>query len=114
MKAPSKASVLRAWKRGIPGKAPRHNESEQISLRMPKKLLEVIRAFAKRKRTPYQVLLKDWLHDRAEQEARKFLGRPDPNIVYVMTGNNLGPRAEDLVDDPGNQHRVRKADRCPK
>ena len=91
---------------------PRGLESEQISLRLPRRLLAVIRGFAKRRGIGYQTLLKDWLDDRARYEARRELKRKRPaqdrsHLLLVRPGENLGDPAEDLVEAE-EEHRHRK------
>jgi hypothetical protein len=53
-----------------PEAVPRAQESVPISIRLPKKMLEVIRQFASRENIGYQVLIKRWLDERIVQEAQ--------------------------------------------
>lgn len=54
-----------------PDAVPRNAESVAISLRLPKKMLDILREFARRegKGIGYQALLKRWLDDRIRKEA---------------------------------------------
>ena len=61
-----------------PERIPRVGESESISLRMPKKLLAILREFARREGVGYQVLIKQWLDDRVRAEYEKMKGRQEP------------------------------------
>lgn len=58
-----------------PEAIPRARESELISIRMPTKMLGVLRAFAQRRGIGYQVLIKQWLDDRIREEAEAFRER---------------------------------------
>ena len=51
---------------------PRAQEAEAISIRMPKALLGVLKAFAERERIGYQVLIKRWLDDRIREERNRL------------------------------------------
>lgn len=53
--------------------------SKPISLRMPLRMLAIIKEFARREGVGYQVLIKRWLDDRIRQEAltRHVVGTPD-------------------------------------
>jgi hypothetical protein len=53
--------------------APRAAESVAISIRMPKKLLAILKEFARRKRIGYQVLMKRWLDDRIRDEYKQMM-----------------------------------------
>ncbi len=61
-----------------PERIPRIGESESISLRMPKKLLAILKEFARREGIGYQVLIKQWLDDRVRTEYGKMKGEPEP------------------------------------
>jgi hypothetical protein len=58
-----------------PGSVPRGGEAVQISLRMPSKMLEILREFAQRQGVGYQVLMKRWLDDRIRQEHNEMIER---------------------------------------
>lgn len=58
--------------RDAPEAVPAGGESAAISLRMPKKLLALLRAFAEREGVGYQVLLKRWIDDRLRAERDKL------------------------------------------
>jgi hypothetical protein len=51
-----------------PEAVPRTNESQLISIRLPHRLLAILKRFAKEERVGYQVLLKQWLDDRVREE----------------------------------------------
>ena len=50
--------------------------STQMNIRMPNRMLAVIRGFAKRRGCGYQTLIKEWLHERICDEARLYLSDP--------------------------------------
>lgn len=56
-----------------PNAVPRDNESLMISVRFPKRLVTILKEFARREGIGYQVLFKRWLDDRVRYEARRFL-----------------------------------------
>jgi hypothetical protein len=51
-----------------PEAIPRAKESQLISLRLPVRLLAILRTFAGKEGVGYQVLLKRWLDDRVREE----------------------------------------------
>ena len=51
-----------------PERVPRVGETVPISVRIPKRMLVILREFARRNGLGYQVLLKRWLDDRIRQE----------------------------------------------
>jgi predicted DNA binding CopG/RHH family protein len=51
-----------------PDAVPRSEEAQAISIRMPKKLLVILKKFAEREGIGYQVLMKKWLDDRVRVE----------------------------------------------
>jgi hypothetical protein len=51
-----------------PEAVPRAGESVAISLRMPRRMVEILKEFARRSGVGYQVLIKRWLDDRIRQE----------------------------------------------
>jgi len=59
---------LAGWE-DAPDAVPRNAESVAISLRLPKKMLDILREFARREGIGYQVLMKRWLDDRIRREA---------------------------------------------
>src|SRR5687767_310548 len=58
----------RTWT-DAPGAVPRQRESVAISLRLPSKMLDILREFARRRDIGYQVLIKTWLDERIRSEA---------------------------------------------
>jgi hypothetical protein len=58
----------RGWD-DAPEAVPRAGESTAISMRIPNKMLGILREFARRQGIGYQVLIKRWLDDRIRQEA---------------------------------------------
>ena len=58
-----------------PEAVPRAAQSVQISLRLPKKLLDILRELARREGIGYQVLMKRWLDERVRREHEKMLAR---------------------------------------
>ena len=80
------AEEVQAWDTGkidpkdwvdAPDLLPRGAESESISLRMPGKLLAILKEFGHREGVGYQVLIKQWLDDRVRAEYEK-LGDQEP------------------------------------
>jgi hypothetical protein len=51
-----------------PGAVPRVAESVPISIRLPRRLLAILKEFARRKGVGYQVLIKRWLDERIRHE----------------------------------------------
>lgn len=51
-----------------PDAVARSEEAQAISIRMPKRLLVILKKFAEREGVGYQVLMKKWLDDRARLE----------------------------------------------
>ena len=60
-----------SWQ-SAPKAIPRGEESTMISLRVPKRMLVILKEFARREGIGYQVLLKRWLDDRVRHEARRI------------------------------------------
>ncbi len=58
-----------------PDAVPRNSETVSISMRVPKRMLEVLREFARREDVGYQVLMKRWLDERIRKEAAEIKGR---------------------------------------
>ncbi|MBI2377092.1 MAG: toxin-antitoxin system HicB family antitoxin [Deltaproteobacteria bacterium] len=54
-----------------PEAIPRAEESTAISLRVPKRMLTILKEFARREGVGYQVLMKRWLDDRIRAEAKR-------------------------------------------
>ncbi len=50
-----------------PEAVPRHRETEMISLRMPVKLLEIVKEIARRNGVGYQVQLKRWMDEKVRE-----------------------------------------------
>src|SRR5260370_31310438 len=53
-----------------PEAVPRVAESMAISIRLPRKMLAILKEFADRAGIGYQVLMKNWLDERIRKEAR--------------------------------------------
>ncbi len=54
-----------------PEAVPRAAESIAISIRLPRKMLTILKEFADRAGIGYQVLMKMWLDERIREEAQK-------------------------------------------
>jgi hypothetical protein len=67
----SKEASLAGWE-DAPDAPPRATDSEAISIRMPNKLLVILKEFAKRQGVGYQVLIKQWLDARVFEEREKL------------------------------------------
>ena len=52
-----------------PDAVPRNAESVSISMRVPGRMLDILREFARREGVGYQVLMKRWLDERIRKEA---------------------------------------------
>ena len=75
------AAEAKAWANGEidpkdwvdhPEAIPRHGASVAISIRIPRKMLVILKEFASRKRIGYQVLMKTWLDERILWEAEEL------------------------------------------
>lgn len=58
------------WK-DAPEAVPRAGESVAISIRLPRAMMEILKEFAARTGTGYQVLMKRWLDERIRQERKR-------------------------------------------
>jgi hypothetical protein len=85
------AEEARRWAEGdlpaeplvdAPDAVPRAKESVAISLRLPVKMVAVLKEFAQRAGIGYQVLMKRWLNERIREE-RERLGGARRAIVFV-------------------------------
>ena len=84
-----------------PDAIPRAQESVPISIRLPKKMLELIRQFAKRENIGYQVLIKRWLDERIVQEAQarnRAVPLGQPVVVLQAASFTQGPAGK-LTED---------------
>ncbi len=59
--------TLAGWE-DAPEAVPRAKESTQINIRLPRQMVEILKEFARRAGTGYQVLMKRWLDERIRQE----------------------------------------------
>lgn len=113
------AAEARAWANGeldpkdwqdAPETIPRYGDSVPISIRIPKKLLTILKEFAAREGIGYQVLMKKWLDDRVRQEAlrvqrkRRQIGQssgsPEDDLArakVIMMAFLLGEASEQSV-----------------
>lgn len=75
------AKEAKAWANGeldprewedAPEAVPRSGESVSISIRIPKKMLLILKEFARREGVGYQVLMKQWLDERIREEATRI------------------------------------------
>ena len=57
-----------------PYAVPRHQEAQQISIRLPKVMVAILKEFARRQDVGYQTLMKRWLDDRIRHERDKLCG----------------------------------------
>jgi hypothetical protein len=55
-----------------PEAVPRAKESIQINIRLPNQMVAILKEFARRSGTGYQVLMKRWLDERIRQERHRF------------------------------------------
>lgn len=78
-----------------PEAVPRSGESKAISIRLPVKMLEILKLFAEKKGIGYQVLIKQWLDERIRQERDRMYG--DIKIVQPA-GPRYAPPVEGLTD----------------
>jgi hypothetical protein len=71
-----------------PDAVPRAKESVAISLRLPVKMVAILKEFARRERIGYQVLMKRWLDERIREERDRLFGDrrtirlAGPEVVY--------------------------------
>jgi hypothetical protein len=97
------AEEARRWAEGempseplvnAPDAVPRAKESVAISLRLPAKMLTVLKEFARRADVGYQVLMKRWLDERIREEREQLRGvrrpivRVGPEIQYQAAAFN--------------------------
>ncbi|MDP2937479.1 MAG: CopG family antitoxin [Dehalococcoidia bacterium] len=61
----------RGWN-DAPEAVPQVRSSASISLRIPVKMLTIIKAFAQKEGVGYQILMKRWLDDRIREERDKL------------------------------------------
>jgi predicted DNA binding CopG/RHH family protein len=54
-----------------PEAVPRAGESIAISIRLPRQMVTILKEFASRAGTGYQVLMKKWLDERIRKEAQQ-------------------------------------------
>jgi predicted DNA binding CopG/RHH family protein len=82
------AEEARRWAEGelpseplveAPDAVPRTKETEAISLRLPKKMLAILKEFARRQGIGYQVLMKRWLNERIGEERKAIC------MIYPIT-----------------------------
>jgi hypothetical protein len=91
MTASELAEEARKWDSGeltpavlvdAPEAAPRIGESTAISIRLPTKMLALLKEFARREGLGYQVLMKRWLDDRLRIEwERRRAKRPKTRVA---------------------------------
>ena len=62
----------RGWT-DAPERVPKQKESVSITVRVPSRMLEILKEFARREDIGYQVLMKRWLDDRIRVERDKLL-----------------------------------------
>src|SRR6516164_8113944 len=55
-----------------PDAVPRAKESTQINIRLPRRMVEILKEFARRSGIGYQVLMKRWLDERIRQERERL------------------------------------------
>lgn len=65
-----------------PEALPRHAESVAISMRVPKRMLNILREFARREGVGYQVLMKLWLDERIRKEAAEVQRRASVMVIH--------------------------------
>jgi len=63
-----------------PEAVPQTTGTTAISIRLPNKMLAILKEFARRRDTGYQVLMKRWLDERITVEARKWLEVKTDNV----------------------------------
>lgn len=66
-----------------PEAVPKRGASTPISLRVPKRMLTIMKAFAKREGVGYQVLMKRWLDDRINEERAKLSEAKDAEREFL-------------------------------
>lgn len=82
-----------------PQAIPRVGASTTISLRMPTQMLAVLKAFARRERVGYQVLLKRWLDDRIREERDKITGQQSVTSQRPQIDTKTEPSTPELQQD---------------
>ena len=71
-----------------PEAVPWNGAATPISIRIPTRMLNVIKAFAKREDIGYQVLMKQWLDDRINKEWAKLSESSDAESVHAVLAAN--------------------------
>ncbi|HTP28265.1 MAG TPA: CopG family antitoxin [Anaeromyxobacteraceae bacterium] len=98
---------LSGWE-DAPDAVPRNAESIPISLRLPKKMLEVLREFARREGVGYQVLMKRWLDDRIRTEASEVRRRASVIVLqqpqFLQVAASFRPPKDVLFKDQEDEH----------
>jgi len=64
-----------------PDLVPAAGHSVAISIRLPKRLLAILKEFARRRKTGYQVLMKRWLDDRVREEHERLKARGKATVA---------------------------------
>ena len=66
-----------------PEAVPRQGAATPISIRIPTRMLNIMKAFAKREGIGYQVLMKRWLDDRINEERAKLSESTGADIKHL-------------------------------
>ena len=86
------ASEAQLWTKGslrpddwadAPDAVPMSGAATPISIRVPAKMLAILKAFAEREGVGYQVLMKRWLDDRIKQEQSRLSESEGPDSTRV-------------------------------
>ncbi len=97
------AEEVARWERGLlnpndwddaPDAVPRASETKPISMRVPVRMLEILKGFASREGIGYQVLIKQWLDDRIRQERAELRKRKN----RALARGDRSPPVQGLED----------------
>ena len=71
-----------------PEAVPKQGAATPISIRVPTRMLDIMKAFAKREGIGYQVLMKRWLDDRINEERAKLSEATDADREHLALVSN--------------------------
>lgn len=90
-----------------PDAVPRAGESVAVSIRLPKKLLNILKEFARREGIGYQVLMKRWLDERVRGEYQRVKVGRQP-IEAMVSSITVQAQACDVQGNV-RKHRPKKS-----
>jgi hypothetical protein len=109
-----------------PDAAPRANESIQINIRLPRRMVAILKEFARRYGIGYQVLMKRWLDERIGIEHKLLRANLDSSrgqeaatrlrVVLPIIGSQAASfdPPDDMPSVPSDVATTKEADQTPK